>query len=266
MTEQGDNKNQLRSTAEEAERFLQSLDDEPERTTTSRVQESAGQGPAEGEISSDVVDVPAGSTTAGRDTDSAHPVLVALIILILLSPLVLLLLWQIAKRPSAESRAPALAPPAAERVNEPERSTTIQPLPRQKQPASQPLGLTQQQARAIVEKWLQVKSQIFAPPFNTELADQVVAEGPLWTDLTKPDGSIQWLKTNNSYYTYSTIKVNRVIRYVPSASMPSIVVSVTEVSTLNSPKGNETSTNTKNWNYTLKKESGRWKIWDYRKE
>ena len=176
------------------------------------------------------------------------------------------LLVLLIQRQDSESRAPALAPPAAERVNEPERSTTIQPLPRQKQPASQPLGLTQQQARAIVEKWLQVKSQIFAPPFNTELADQVVAEGPLWTDLTKPDGSIQWLKTNNSYYTYSTIKVNRVIRYVPSASMPSIVVSVTEVSTLNSPKGNETSTNTKNWNYTLKKESGRWKIWDYRKE
>ena len=262
MTGQGDNKNQLRSTAEEAERFLQSLDDEPERTTTSRVQES------EGEISSEVVDVPAGSTSAGRDSESAHPVLVALIILILLSPLVLLLLWQIAKRPSAESPsiAPAIAPPAAKRVNEPERSTTIQPLQTQKQPASQSLGLTQQQARAIVEKWLTVKSQIFAPPFNTALADQVVAEGPLWTDLTKPDGSIQWLKTNNSYYTYSTIKVNRVIRYVPSASMPSIVVSVTEVSTLNSPKGNETSTNTKNWNYTLKKESGRWKIWDYRKE
>jgi len=260
MTGQGDNKNQLRSTAEEAERFLQSLDDEPERTTTSRVQES------EGEISSEVVDVPAGSTSAGRDTESAHPVLVALIILILLSPLVLLLLWQIAKRPSAKSPSIAPAPPAAKRVNEPERSTTIQPLQTQKQPASQPLGLTQKQARAIVEKWLTVKSQIFAPPFNTALADQVVAEGPLWTDLTKPDGSIQWLKTNNSYYTYSTIKVNRVIRYVPSASMPSIVVSVTEVSTLNSPKGNETSTNTKNWNYTLKKESGRWKIWDYRKE
>ena len=170
------------------------------------------------------------------------------------------------QRQTTESPAPAIAPPASERVNEPERSTTIQPLQTQKQPASQSLGLTQQQARAIVEKWLTVKSQIFAPPFNTELADQVVAEGPLWTDLTKPDGSIQWLKTNNSYYTYSTIKVNRVIRYVPSASMPSIVVSVTEVSTLNSPKGNETSTNTKNWNYTLKKESGRWKIWDYRKE
>ena len=262
MTAQDESKNQLRSTAEEADRFLQSLDDEPVRTTTSLVQESAGPASAEGPISSEVVDVSAGSTSPG--SDAAHPFLVALIGVILLSPIVLLLLWQIVKQPSAES--PALAPPAAKRVNESERSTTIQPLPSQKQFESQPLGLTQQQARAIVEKWLQVKSQIFAPPFNTELADQVVAEGPLWTDLTKPDGSIQWLKTNNSYYTYSTIKVNRVIRYVPSASMPSIVVSVTEVSTLNSPKGNETSTNTKNWNYTLKKESDRWKIWDYRKE
>ena len=193
----------------------------------------------------------------------------ALLLLLLVFPIGLVGLGfaiLLIQRQATVATAPTPAPQAVERSEPSERSTTIQPLPPQKQPLAQPSGLTQQQARAIVEQWLTVKSQIFAPPFNTDLADQVVASGPLWTDLTKPDGSIQWLKNNNSYYSYSAIKVNRVIRYMPSPSMPSIVVSVTEASTLHSAKGNETSSSTKDWIYILKKESGRWKIWDYRKQ
>ena len=147
-----------------------------------------------------------------------------------------------------------------------DQSTTIQPLPRSSQEFAQPADLSEQQARSVVEQWLTVKSQIFAPPFNTDLADQVVASGPLWTDLTKDNGSINWLKKEDSYYTYDVIRVNRVLRYMPSETMPSIVVSVTENSVLHSPNGNEKSSNTNNWMYTLKKESGRWKIWDYRKQ
>ena len=127
-------------------------------------------------------------------------------------------------------------------------------------------GLNELQARAIVEEWLSVKPQIFASPFNTELADQVVAQGPLWTDLTKADGSIDWLKKNDSYYSYSSIRVNDVIRFLPSPSMPSIVVSVSEDSVLHSPRGSKASSTTGNWIYTLKEEGGRWKIWDYRKQ
>jgi len=147
------------------------------------------------------------------------------------------------------------------RVPEPESNQPSRP-PTEPQPS----GITQAHARAIVEQWLTVKSQIFAPPFDTQLADQVVASGPLWRDLTKENGSIQWLKLNNSYYTYQVIRVNRVIRYMPSPDIPSIVVSVTETSVLNSPKGAETSSNTNDWIYSLKKENGRWKIWDYRKQ
>jgi len=126
--------------------------------------------------------------------------------------------------------------------------------------------LSEMQARSIVEKWLSLKSQIFAPPYDTKIADTVVAEGPLWTDLTKPDGSIEWLKSNNSYYSYTSIRVNSVISYIPSGTMPSIVVSVTENSVLHSSAGSEPSLSTNNWNYTLRKENGDWKIWDYRKQ
>ena len=158
------------------------------------------------------------------------------------------------------------APQSEAKPERRDQSTTIQPLPRSSQTFVQPTGLSEQEARSVVEQWLTVKSQIFAPPFNTDLADQVVASGPLWRDLTKENGSINWLKKEDSYYTYDVIRVNRVLRYLPSETMPSIVVSVTENSVLHSPNGNEKSSNTNNWMYTLKKESGRWKIWDYRKQ
>ena len=151
----------------------------------------------------------------------------------------------------------------------PENKTFIPSLPGKLPNSNAPEnqnGLSEIQARSIVEKWLSVKSQIFAPPYDTKLADSIVAEGPLWTDLTKPDGSIQWLKNNNSYYSYNSIKVNSVISYVPSDVMPTIVVSITENSVLHSSSGSEPSIGTNNWNYTLRQESGNWKIWDYRKQ
>ena len=177
--------------------------------------------------------------------------------------LVVLLLQKPAPQATAPSQPAPAAPSLPERQEQP-RSTEIQP--RKSVPQAPISGLSQMEARAVVEEWLTVKSQIFAPPFDTNLADQVVAQGPLWRDLTKADGSIQWLKNNNSYYTYARIRLDRVIRYNPSPAMPSIVVRVTENSTLNSPNGPQRSANTNNYIYTLKQEGGRWKIWDYRKQ
>ena len=71
---------------------------------------------------------------------------------------------------------------------------------------------------------------------------------------------------NNNSYHLRRIRVDRVIRFIPSPAMPSIVVRVTENSILNSPNGQERSANTNDWLYTLKKEGGQWKIWDYRKQ
>ena len=139
------------------------------------------------------------------------------------------------------------------------------PSPSEREFSSQ-ISLNAEQARTIVEEWLAVKKLIFAPPFDQSVADRVVASGPLWTDLTKTNGSIEWLKKNNSYYSYSKITVDQVLSFTPSSDMPIITVQVTEDSTLHSPKGNDRSTATKNWVYTLKKESGRWKVWDYNKQ
>lgn len=185
--------------------------------------------------------------------------------LIALGIIVILFQRQVPQLAQAPQSTPQTAPQPLPQSQPSDSSTTIRPLP-SAAPASEDSGLTELQARAIVEKWLTVKSQIFAPPFNVDLANETVAEGPLWTDLTKENGSIQWLQNNNSYYTYSSIRVNRVNGFTPSPSMPSIIVSITEDSTLHSPRGSSPSSSTRDWVYILKEEQGRWKIWDYRKQ
>ena len=193
----------------------------------------------------------------------------ALLLLLICFPVGLIFLGLIVmllQRPVPQAAAPSESAP--QRPVEPETRydgpSEIQP--RKPIPQAPSSGPGQPEARAVVEQWLTVKSQIFAPPFDTDLADQVVANGPLWRDLTKADGSIQWLKNNNSYYTYDRIRVDQVIRFNPSPTMPSIAVRVSENSILHSPNGQSPSSSTNDWLYTLKKEGGAWKIWDYRKQ
>jgi len=170
-----------------------------------------------------------------------------------------------AQRPIQPISAPA--PPTAQPKAPESKPEPPPPEPEPIKPEPSPIsGISQAEAKSLVDQWLTVKQQIFAPPFDTDIADQLVAAGPLWTDLTKPGGSIEWLRNNNSYYTYSAARVNEVISFSPSETMPSIVVSVTEDSVLHSPRGSEPSSNTRNWVYTFKQEGGSWKLWDYRRQ
>lgn len=54
-------------------------------------------------------------------------------------------------------------------------------------------GLSQNQAAQLVGNWLGSKSKIFAPPFNRQLVNQYTT-GQLYKDITKPNGSINWLE------------------------------------------------------------------------
>ncbi len=98
MTGQGDNKNQLRSTAEEAERFLQALDADPDQVMAP--QQPQTPAPRVGE---DKNFVATDGAAASSGSDEAHPALLVLIFVILLSPLVLFVLWQNIEQSSSES-------------------------------------------------------------------------------------------------------------------------------------------------------------------
>jgi hypothetical protein len=149
---------------------------------------------------------------------------------------------------------------------------TNTPTPTQAPPTNQPTGssLTQDQATAIVQNWLNAKGRVFGGPFDKQLARQYTT-GSLYYDIAeKPNGSIDWLRNNNSYYTYSLSRVDNVWTFNNSANNPTIKVRITEDRTLYGASGNidydKSGRKTANYVYYFSKENDGWKINDYRDE
>ena len=69
--------------------------------------------------------------------------------------------------------------------------------------------MSNQQATSLIKGWLKAKQRIFAPPYDLNLASQLTVD-PLYQDLSSQDGSVSWLKNNNSYYQYGTQDVESI--------------------------------------------------------
>ncbi len=132
--------------------------------------------------------------------------------------------------------------------------------------------LTQEQALNIVKQWYAAKPQIFAPPFDTSLVDQL-ATGKLHENTTNSDpesGSIAWLQANNSYYKYNQSEIRRVIDFSNSGKEPYIKLRVFEELYFYGSTGNidrkHSGTYENTFIYFFEKDSnGIWKISDYSK-
>lgn len=148
--------------------------------------------------------------------------------------------------PVAESHADTSSPTAYPSSNTPDESQ-----------------LTSSAAVRLIDNWLGTKPRIFAPPFDASTMQDLIARGPLWHDITKPGGSMDWLRSNNSHYVYHSTRVNGVQQENLVGSNPTLTVSVYEDSTIHSPKGAKRSESTRNYTYTFAKEDGHWKIYDY---
>ena len=127
-------------------------------------------------------------------------------------------------------------------------------------------GLTQDQASQLIANWLNSKAQIFSPPFDRQLVANYTT-GPLYTDITKPGGSIDWLKNNSSRYDYRNSRITQVLSFDNSGSQPAMKVEIYEERTLYGPRGidsNQSGSSTRNYMYFFVSENGSWKIYDYR--
>lgn len=146
-------------------------------------------------------------------------------------------------------------------------STNIQSPPTNVQSSARH-NLSQDKAIKLVSNWLNSKDQVFAHPFSVEpVRRYTYTSGPLHRDITKPGGSIDWLRNNNSYYQYQASRITKVISFSTSGSQPELVVSIYEDRTLQTPNGIDRSasgSSTRSYSYSFIKENGRWKIFDYR--
>ena len=155
---------------------------------------------------------------------------------------------------SSSSSSPAAPKPSTQNSTPSSRST-------------QASDLTKDQALEIVKNWYSAKPKIFGPPFDRSLVDQL-ATGEFHYNKTKSDGSIAWLKNNNSYYTYRKSEIIQLVSFVNSPSRPSLTVNVSEDLTLHTPKGIDRSASgsfTSKFTYFFTKENGVWKISDSKK-
>jgi len=127
-------------------------------------------------------------------------------------------------------------------------------------------NLTSQQAVELINRWLQSKAEIFAPPFNQQRIEDL-ATGELYASLVRPDGVLDWLKHNQAYYRYGVQTIDAVERFVASRDRATIEIKLTEERTLYW-KGNIDPTRTdfsaQQIRYSLERVNGTWKIADYK--
>lgn len=168
--------------------------------------------------------------------------------------------------------APTTATPApASPVTAPQQPTNAPATqPTQVNTPSSGSSLTQDQAVSVVQNWLNAKGQVFGRSFDRRLARQFTT-GSLYYDIAeKPNGSIDWLRNNNSYYTYSLSRVDNVWVFDNSGSNPTLKVRITEDRTLYGASGNidydKSGRKTANYVYYFSRENDGWKINDYRDE
>ena len=130
--------------------------------------------------------------------------------------------------------------------------------------------LDESTARQLVESWLAYKKTIFSSPFDiSALQSYIVNPGPLYSDITKPRGSIEWLRSNNYSYYYKELLILGSSEFRQFPDRAHITVQIIEDLELRTPNGIDSSKsgrNTQSWVYELKLNQGKWLIYDSRKD
>ena len=128
--------------------------------------------------------------------------------------------------------------------------------------------LSQQQAVALLKKWHRAKRKIFAPPYNLNLASEILAAKA----YSQKQGSVKWLRNNNNFYTFQTQSVENISNFKLYGNTAILEATISEQRTLcyKNRKGQIKISNDNNTvfdrsldRYYLESEKGKWKIADY---
>ncbi|MBE9017081.1 DUF4101 domain-containing protein [Chroococcidiopsidales cyanobacterium LEGE 13417] len=127
--------------------------------------------------------------------------------------------------------------------------------------------INQDEALELVQNWYKAKPRIFGFPFDRSLVEQYATE-KLYQDTLKPNGSIDWLQNNSSYYTYENSQINKILSFQTSGDRPSLIVNISEELYLHGPRGigwSRSKTYHADFIYFFSKDNGVWKISEYKK-
>ncbi|MCS7030829.1 MAG: ARC6/PARC6 family protein [Gloeomargarita sp. SKYG116] len=129
---------------------------------------------------------------------------------------------------------------------------------------SPPSVLTEQEALALVEAWLEAKKTIFAPPYDLDLAANFLT-GPAWHDVSKPNGSVDWLRKNQVYYRYGDkqIRLLRVLSSTPDQMVLDVAIQE-ELSMYRQGRLRQRKIDRDTYRFDLRRVEDTWKIYDRR--
>jgi serine/threonine protein kinase len=120
--------------------------------------------------------------------------------------------------------------------------------------------ITQEQAQGLINNWLQAKRVMFAPPYDSQPAEELTTG----SQYNSVNGSINSLKNDGQYYQYGVQKIDSVDEFSVDGEQAIIQVQVTEERTLFDRNGNvipkETDFKTRTVRYNLQFVDQSWKI------
>lgn len=120
--------------------------------------------------------------------------------------------------------------------------------------------LTQEEAVNLIERYLQAKEKIFAPPFDRQLAASLTTD-TVYNEIVKPGGSIDWLQQNNAYYQYGGRSVQGTGYFSATDNKAEVEVAIKqEVYFYSNDTLNKSTADSSIYRFTLKQENGNWKI------
>jgi hypothetical protein len=158
--------------------------------------------------------------------------------------------------------------PTGSSIPKPRRTPSYTPSPSFPVSPAEPVhDISQKQALEIVQNWYAAKPQIFGPPYDTSLVEELTT-GKLYSFTTKPNGPVAWLENNNAYYTYEKSEITKIIDFSNSGKRPYMKVKIFEELYLHGKNGIDKKNSGPyrgEFIYTFEKENGIWKIYDYKK-
>jgi hypothetical protein len=132
-------------------------------------------------------------------------------------------------------------------------------------------SLNPQEAVNLIQNWQRAKRELFAPPYNRYLGEQLLTGKAYADNIRKPDGSgssVDWLENNGAYYTYQLQAIDEVTNFNDLGGAAFIDVVTREKRTLcingRASKDNNTTYDKRVVRYNLQYVQGEWKISNYK--
>jgi ARC6-like, IMS domain len=133
--------------------------------------------------------------------------------------------------------------------------------------------ISQDEAVSLIQRWLDVKKSLFAPPFDRDSATALTT-GKIYKDKVRgpstdgtPYSSSEWLEKYGFYYSYNLQRIDNIKSFEVTGNSAVIYVQLTEDISLYNSKGElqelKSGLEQKTIRYILVKEDGILKISDY---